>query len=310
MATLPASGAQHTLRAGGYRADIATIGASVRCLQHEGRDIIVPFDANEVRPAMRGALLAPWPNRIADGRYVFAGTQHQLPINEIATRTASHGLVAWQNFTVADEQADSLVLTATIEPQPGYPWRIRVDVVFGLTADGLRQEVSATNLSDDAAPFGVGAHPYLLAGPADREAVDTWRLQIPAERVLLVSADRMLPMERFDVIDHEAGRYDFRTARPLGSAALNNAYTGLARDERGMACVRVMHDGVGVEAVWDEGTPWVQIYTADESAGGDFRHGIAGEPRTCPPDAFNSGTDRAVIEAGATFTAGWAIRAV
>ena len=61
------SGIQHALRAGDYEAVIASVGASLRSLTYDGRDLVVPFEADEVRPAYRGATLAPWPNRVVDG---------------------------------------------------------------------------------------------------------------------------------------------------------------------------------------------------------------------------------------------------
>jgi len=57
----------------GYAAVITAVGASLRELQFRGRDLVVPFDAGAVRPLYRGAVIAPWPNRIADGRYDFDG---------------------------------------------------------------------------------------------------------------------------------------------------------------------------------------------------------------------------------------------
>ena len=73
MARVPVSGEQHVLRAGEYDAIVASVGASLRSLTYRGRDLVVPFDADELRPGFRGATLAPWPNRIVDGRYTFGG---------------------------------------------------------------------------------------------------------------------------------------------------------------------------------------------------------------------------------------------
>ncbi len=308
MATCPASGAQYTLRAGGYRADISGVGASVRALRSDGRDIIVPFGADEQRPAMRGALLAPWPNRIADGRYESGGAVHQLPVNELATRNAAHGLVAWQEFEPIAQRADALTLRTVIVSQPGYPWTVQVDAHFVLSADGLRQEVTATNLGSGVAPFGLGAHPYLIAGEPAADAVDAWRLHVPAEEVLLISSDRMLPATTVDVAAHVGGRFDFRRARAIGDIRLNNAFTGLRRGSGGTAVVRLESDTVAVELECDDRVGWIQVYTSDESAGAEYRHAVAVEPMTCPPDAFNSRVDLAMLEPGAHSGAAWTVR--
>ena len=42
--------------------------------------------------------------------------------------------------------------------------------------------------------------------------------------------------------------------------------------------------------------PWVQAYTADELS----RPGVAIEPMTCPPNAFNSGEDLIALKVGQT----------
>lgn len=60
-ATRPRSGRQIRIAAHGFQAVIASVGASLRALTADGRDLVVPFDADEVRRAYRGATLAPWP---------------------------------------------------------------------------------------------------------------------------------------------------------------------------------------------------------------------------------------------------------
>lgn len=310
MSVSPVSGAQVGLRSGSYEADIASIGASLRRLRFEGRDLVVPFAADEERPAMSGALLAPWTNRTADGRYEFGGGVHRLPVNEPQTGNAAHGLVAGLDFRVVEVREDSAMLSATIEPQLGYPWRVRVDTAFRLSEDGLHQEVVATNESDTDAPFGVGAHPYLVADAPARRAIDGWVLHVPAEEILLVSPDRLLPTDVVHVADQEHAAFDFRSPRLVGQQEINNAYSAFARDDGGLARVTVTADGVGAEIEWDERVGWAQVYTSDAADGEGYRRGVAVEPMTCPPDALNSSIGLLVIKPGEHASAGWTIRAV
>ena len=255
--------------------------------------------------------MAPWPNRTADGRYTFEGVTHQLLRNEHDTANAVHGLVAWLEFRCVDKAADRLTLSAAIEPQPGYPWRIHLEVVFALGTDGLTQEVTATNESAGAAPFGVGGHPYLVAGTIAANAIDDWVLEIPAGQVLSVSADRMLPTGTADVGEHDQGRLDFREPRRIGPTLVNHAFTSMRRDPDGRARVRLKdRSGRGVEISMSEHCRWVQVYTADAGGTGGSRHGLAVEPMTCPPNALNSKRDLFVIEPGGSVTAGWTIRSI
>jgi aldose 1-epimerase len=308
---VPRSGRQLTIAADGYEAIIASVGASLRMLRHSatgepGRDLVVPFDADEVRPGYRGATLAPWPNRIVDGRYRFGGEEHRLPLTEPERSHALHGLVAWTEFEDVVVEPARVVLRAVIEPQIGYPFRVEVETEYRLAADGLTQTVTARNLGADAAPWGTGPHPYLVAGAG---GVDDWTLSLPASEVLTVTPDRLSPVEVVAV--QRLPEFDFRAARTIGGTFIDHAFTELARTD-GAAEVRVLtNEGTGVLMAWDERCPWVQVHTADTPAVVEtHRKGLAVEPMTCPPDAFNSGVDLITLEPDDARSAGWRIAAV
>ena len=306
MTTMPRSGRQLRIAAYGYEAAIASIGATLRTLTFEERDLVVPFDADAVRPGYRGATLAPWPNRIVDGRYSFGGEQHQLALTEPERAHALHGLLAWVEFEDRLVLDDRVVLAAMILPQTGYPFRVEVEVEYRLDAEGLHQTVTAHNVGADAAPWGTGPHPYLVAGQG---SVDDWTLLLPASEVLTVTPDRLSPVAVEPVSQHP--EWDFRSARPIGEVFIDHAFTGLIRDG-GLAEVRLTAaDGHGVGMAWDERCPWVQVHTADTPAVADtHRIGLAVEPMTCPPDAFNSGVDLVTLDPGATHAASWRIFAL
>ena len=154
MARPPASGTQHALRAGDYEAVVASVGATLRSLTYRGRDLVVPFDADEVRPSYRGATLAPWPNRVVDGAYSFGGRDFQLALTEPARSHALHGLAAWLDFDAIDKGPDHVTLEAVVQAQTGYPWRVVVTTRFSLGTDGLTQSVTARNESAEPAPRG------------------------------------------------------------------------------------------------------------------------------------------------------------
>lgn len=320
MIAVARSGRQLRIAADGYRAEIASIGATLRTLTIDGRDLVVPFGTDEVRPGYRGATLAPWPNRIVDGRYRFEGGEHQLPLTEPERGHALHGLLAWVEFEDRLVLDDRVVLAAVILPQTGYPFRVEVEFEYRLDAEGLHQTVTAHNVGADAAPWGTGPHPYLVAGPSFRLAdarsahatgsgtqrVDDWTLTLPASEVLTVTSDRLSPVAVEPVTEHP--EWDFRTPRPIADVFIDHAFTELTRTD-GEAEVRlVAADGHGVGMAWDERCPWVQVHTADTPATPEtHRIGLAVEPMTCPPDAFNSGVDLVRLAAGATHAATWRI---
>ncbi|ROS59906.1 aldose 1-epimerase [Curtobacterium sp. PhB172] len=302
----PLSGTPLTISAAGYTADIATVGATLRTLRHEGRDLIVPFAADEVRPAFRGAVLAPWPNRVVDGEYSFGGVDHELALTEPARHHALHGLVAWTDFRVEAQEPDRVVLATTVQAQAGYPYRVEVLVEYRLDDAGLHTTITGTNSGADDAPWGTGPHPYLVAGAG---TVDDWTLTLPAAEVLEVTPDRLIPTDLVPVHDE----FDLRTATRIGDRFIDHAFTGFDRDADGAATIALTAaDGRGVRATFGPECPWVQVHTADHVVPEYHRAGLAVEPMTCAPDAFNDGVDRGlvVLAAGASHAAAWTISAI
>jgi aldose 1-epimerase len=59
----------------------------------------------------------------------------------------------------------------------------------------------------------------------------------------------------------------------------------------------------------DRGLEWVQVFTGDALAGPWRRGAVAVEPMSCPPDAFNSGTDVVRLEPGGETVHRWGIHA-
>jgi aldose 1-epimerase len=54
-------------------------GGGVRTLQHEGRDLLDGYPADALPDGARGQVLAPWPNRLRDGRWSHGGREDRLP---------------------------------------------------------------------------------------------------------------------------------------------------------------------------------------------------------------------------------------
>ncbi len=295
---------EFTLGAGGYTAVVTARAAALRSLQFEGRDLIVPFPKGGPIPDYRGVIAAPWPNRIADGAYVFDGNKHQLPVNEPERETALHGLAFPLDWTLKESDAGSLTLTCAVGPTAGYPFVLELESRFTLDDAGLHTSVTARNAADVAAPYGVCPHPYLVAGSSP---LDEWVLEFAADSFLEVTPDRLLPV---GVVGVEGHAFDFRSPRPIGSTEIDHAFTGITFDG-GLARLSLRDPaGTGVGMSWDTSCPWLQIHTADKPEPVPSRIGLAVEPMTCPPDAFNSGTDLIRLEPGAEHTASWSIYAL
>ena len=295
---------QFTLRSGIMHAEITERSAALRVLRHGERDLVTSWPADGPIPYYSGTLLAPWPNRIGGSSYTFAGEVHRLPTNEEDRGNALHGLVSevdWQavEWLSMEDEHGFVRLAHALAPTPGYPFTLDLQVLYSLTADGLTTTLTAENIGDLPAPYGCGPHPWLLAGGD----VGEYELHVPASKVLLVD-DLLLPRSLEDV---SGTPYDFRTPRTVGDTAVDHAFTELAPDADGQVRMRVTGPDGGVEIRWDAASlPWAQVCTGSSL---DHR-GLAIEPMTCPPDAFNSGTDLIVLQPGDKVETSWTISAV
>ena len=284
------------LEADDQRAVLDEVGGGIRSYRAGGRDLLDGYPAGQPSPSGRGQVLIPWPNRLEDGSYEFDGQRHQLELNEHENGNAIHGLVRWEPWTVAEQEPSRAQMTYALEPQPGYPFSLALELEYTLSDDGLKVQTTATNVGGEAAPYGSGAHPYLMTGGA---MVDSATLRIPA-RTVLNSNDRGLPVGREPV---EGSELDFRSPRPIGATVLDHAFTDLERGEDGIARVELA-DQV---SLWvDDAYPYLMVFTGDPLPD-VARRSLAVEPMTCPPNAFRTGDHLVRLEPGTSFTSAWGI---
>jgi aldose 1-epimerase len=243
----------------------------------------------------------PWPNRIQDGAYDFAGRRHQLALTEPDAGNAIHGLVRWVGWSVRDRETDRVVMEHTLHPHPGYPFSLALRIEYSLSETGLRVTSSATNIGAVPCPYGSGAHPYLTVGT---ETVDAVLLRAPGRAVLETDA-RGIPVRSAAV---DGTDYDFRRARAIGTTRLDNTFTDLERDGDGLARVELRHpDREIVLTLWvDESYPYIELFTGD-SQPSIGRRSIAVEPMTCPPNAFRTGEGVLVLDPGESTTGTWGL---
>ena len=295
------SGEQINLAYEGHRAVVVEFGGGLRTYSYGGIDLLDGYAEEDVCSSGRGQILAPWPNRIEDGFYSFGGEECQLPITEVSTSTAIHGLTRWMPWIVEEHTSSRAMLSCTLYPQPGYPFLLVMSIQYQLAETGLSVKVTATNRGDSASPFGAGAHPYLRLGT---ETVDSLSLSCPAS-AYLVSNERGLPVDKKFV---EGTPYDFREEHTIGSLQLDHAFSDLERDAAGRARIS-LRDPASDRAlvVWmDEHYRYAMLFTGD-ALPDVRRRSIAIEPMTCPPNAFCSGDDLIVLQPWKTFAAEWGI---
>lgn len=277
------SGRQVAFRDDAWAATVVEVGGGVRELSHEGTPVLDGYGVGEMASGGRGQPLLPWPNRMTGGRYTFGGRTIQAPISEPSTGSAIHGLTRWVNWTVAEIRPDGCVMALRLHPQPAYPFTLDLRIDYGLSDTGLAVTLTAMNAGEGSLPFGAGFHPYLTAGS---ERVDESRLTLAAAA----------PPER-----------DFRAAAAIGDRVIDDCYTGLERDGDGVARVDLGGPSgvvtLWVDALWSH----VMVFTGDTLAPERRRRGLAVEPMTCAPDAFNTGDGLRVLAPGESLTGSWGI---
>jgi len=289
------TGPEVALRRDGATAAIAEVGATLRSWCVAGVELLDTFAPGAPADSFRGAVLAPWPNRVRDGRYRFGGASHSLPLTEPERGAALHGLVLGERFEVVARATHAVTLACDLRPRPGYPFSVRVEAIYELGAEGLGFALRATNTGDTAAPFGGGLHPYL------RGRADDWTLEVPAATRVPVD-ERMLPSG--PPVPVAGTAYDFTRARHVGRRQIDTCFGDLARDGEGRARIRLAGPDRAIELSLDERFRFVHVYTADAvDDPARARAGIAVEPITCAPDAFNNGAGLEVLEPGATVMA-------
>jgi hypothetical protein len=197
----------------------AVCGASASA----GNDIVDGFGEDELPPGCSGQILAPWPNRIRDGRYTFAGETYQLSLTEPTRHNAIHGLVNWSRWHRDRVRADHVTSSTTCRRSRATRGRWRCGPPGGSVRTGCAPITPATNLAATPCPFGFSVHPYLLLPGVKLSDV---RLQVPARNRLLVDG-RLLPIGAARVAGTE---FDFTEPRRLGSLVLDTAFGDVIRE--------------------------------------------------------------------------------
>jgi aldose 1-epimerase len=250
-------------------------------------------DADELErtPSSRSAIMAPFANRIADARYTFDGKTHDMQPGVETQRGIRHGFVRTLDFDAvgrADADAVHLTLaTSVIRPGvfAGYPFAIDLAVTYTLDASGLLLAVSMRNVGSEAAPCFFGWHPYFRF---DGTELDTWELQVPATKLVRTSPE-LIPLpeaEAYLPLEHAPKELDFRIARPIGAAKIDNAYAGLVLDADGRARTRLRDPASGLRiSMWQE-RGVVLVFTAD-TVSRNVRQSVALEPMESMSNAFN-----------------------
>jgi len=280
-------------------ADIDRRGASLVGLWVDGVESIRGFPVDDDPPLSTGIIMAPWPNRIRDGRWREGDREHQLVITEPDKNNAIHGLSDTVVWDVSDATPSSVTLRHEISHHPGYPFCVVVEVTYTLTSNGIDVTHRATNTSDRPAPFATGAHPYIRLGD---DNLETATVIVPAS-TMVVSNDRLLPIGHRDLAGDTA---DLRAGRVVSELDIDVTY----RLDGDGPWQSVFAGEVSAVTIWQEDPlRYMHVFTTRLFPGdGGPVTAVAMEPTSAPADSFNSGEGLTWLTPNTPWQARWGIR--
>lgn len=294
------TGRQFSLALGSVKASITEVAAGLRELSIDGVDLTEPYPDTVTPPFGDGIVLAPWPNRVRDGKWVLDGAELQLDITEVPRNNSLHGLLRSRPYELVGQTESSVTLAATIHPTHGYPFILETMVHYELVESGINVTHSFRNLSAAKAPVAVGTHPFLTIG------------DVPTEELVLTvhASTRFAVDERLNPtgeVPIEGTDYDLRGGRAVADLNLDDAFGGVETVDGVSASLRAP-DGREVRLVQDASHGFVQVFTTREfPKNGGLGLAVAVEPMTAPPDALNSGIGLKWLEPDESWTVGWGI---
>jgi len=240
----------------------------------------------ENKPTRSGfPILFPFPNRIRDGRFTWAGKEYRLPANDPSGKNAIHGFVCRRPWRVVDQGVDdgsawvkgefvgSQDAPETLELWPA-DYRITASYCFG--GDHLELAVTVSNPGPKELPYGLGFHPYFalsLFGGSEAE------ITVPADKTWEL-ADSLPTGQRSPV---EEGR-DLRAGKRYDQLHLDDVFTDLQPPTKA--------NESALRGVVRHGNRRLEMHTSGifrEIVGftPPHRQAICLEPYTCVTDAIN-----------------------
>lgn len=299
------TGEHLTITSGDARAVVTTIGAHLRAYEVGGVAYLETYAADENPPLSSGAVLVPWPNRVAGGEWELDGQPQRLEQTEQARGNAIHGLVRDEQWSVVEHSESAITLEVAVGERPGWPFPFHTSITYALGGGGLTITHTVRNTGDRTMPFGVGVHPYPRPGAAD---ADTCVLRLAATTHLPLDPERMVPTG--PAIPMAGADYpgpDFTAGAPLRGVTLDDPFGDCLPGADGLVRHRLHGDDGGVEVWADPVFRWVQVFTPKQFPGRDGGRAVAIEPMTCPPDALNSGVDLLHVGPGESWSGSWGI---
>ncbi len=234
----------------------------------------------------QGALIGRFGNRIADGRFTLDGVEYKLDkndngVNHLHGGKTGYDTRVWDVLYTAEGKEPALSLTLVDEDgTEGYPGRVKVNVIYTLTADNAIQiEYFAT--TDKNTILNLTNHTYFnLEGYASGDVLDH-EVQINADYFTPANAN-LIPTGEIRAVKGTV--FDFTTSKTIGKDLVkekedeqlklgggydHNFITGEDKVMKHIATVKAPVSGRIMDVYSDQ--PAVQLYI------GNFLNGEIGK---------------------------------
>ena len=324
--------ALYTLHAGDITMQVTNYGARVVSLwtpDREGRyeDIVLGYEnigryIDNTGERFLGAVVGPYANRIAKGRFTLDGAEYTLPLNNNG-QTLHGGLkgvdrVVWDVVSATD---DKLVLHY-LHPdgQDGFPGNLDIEMTYSLTPDNeFRVDYKATTDKPTVANFSH--HPFFnLKGEGNGTVLDN---------VMTINASHTTPVDSVlippgQIAPVEGTPFDFREPHAIGEriGADNQQLRNGGGYDHNWVIDRKTESGIEqVATVWEPASgrtievlsdqPGLQVYSGNFFDGKSigkygkpqrYRESLALETQKFPDSPNHDNFPSTVLRPGETYT--------
>lgn len=255
---------------------ISTLGAALTELVISDTTVVSAREVTNPEGMFFGSLLAPWPNRLRDGKYSFADRDFKYEKLD-AMGNANHGLLFDRNLEVIETTDSTVSLRYEFGGDVCYPFKIELVVSYSLTEVGLKVEAVAKNHGQDA-PFGIGFHPYFLAGENfEFSAAFTHQVQTDS---------KMIPLGDLEI-----------SGLNYSGGALDDCFYGAIEAD-------LRNENFGLRFSLEDNLSYFMLYRPQSSKVSL----LAIEPMSCRANAFNSSPVSVLLASGETKKYSFTIR--
>ncbi len=161
-----------------------------------------------------GAVVGPYANRIAGGKFILDGKEYDLPKND--NGQTLHGGMKGVDMVVWDVKSvnDSSILFNYIHPdgQDGFPGNVDIDMTYTLTS-GNEFKIEYTAVTDAPTYFNISHHSFFnLKGVGNGTVLDN---------VMVINASHTTPVDGHliptgEIADVTGTPFDFREPHVIG----------------------------------------------------------------------------------------------